>query len=298
VSRHRYMPFGEELPVQAQNSTNTRQFTGHERDGENGLDYMMARYYSASLDRFMAVDPVGGSVENPQSWNRYGYVRNNPLAFIDPRGTNPMPRPYNVPPWEWGDPCAGMQVCSEAGGNTGSGGDSGSSGGSGDSGQTSGGSSTGGGEAGTEGGEWVPIGVLPGPGGRLIYVNSSTGERRISGDMRSGGPKDYCASCEALNDTAIVAGAIWMTAVATVTVVAAAPEAAASVSRIARNPTVRMNLADMGFELSEGWRNGRNLDYLGNPTTGSWGGWLGYWGAFYAGAATRLSPLRNLFPGN
>src|SRR5207249_1735397 len=36
VSEHHYMPFGEELPVQAQASPSTRQFTGHERDSESG----------------------------------------------------------------------------------------------------------------------------------------------------------------------------------------------------------------------------------------------------------------------
>lgn len=51
------------------------------------LDYMLARYYSSSLGRFMEVDPEDDSVlEAPQSWNRYAYVRNNPLAFLDPSG--------------------------------------------------------------------------------------------------------------------------------------------------------------------------------------------------------------------
>jgi len=88
ISTHRYMPFGEEFPVQAQNSTNTRQFTGHERDGESGLDYMMARYYTTPLDRFVAVDRIrgGNSPSIPQRWNGYSYASNNPLARIDPDG--------------------------------------------------------------------------------------------------------------------------------------------------------------------------------------------------------------------
>jgi len=49
---------------------------------------MLARYYSSSLDRFLAVDPSRRSVlpTNPQTWNRYSYARNNPLARIDPDG--------------------------------------------------------------------------------------------------------------------------------------------------------------------------------------------------------------------
>jgi RHS repeat-associated protein len=49
---------------------------------------MLARYYDSSLGRFMAVDPASDSArqEQPQTWNRYIYARNNPLARIDPDG--------------------------------------------------------------------------------------------------------------------------------------------------------------------------------------------------------------------
>jgi uncharacterized protein RhaS with RHS repeats len=47
---------------------------------------MHARYYSSDLGRFMSVDPVGGEVGSSQSWNRYSYVLNNPLGFVDPNG--------------------------------------------------------------------------------------------------------------------------------------------------------------------------------------------------------------------
>lgn len=76
------------MPFVAQGSTSKRQFTGHERDPESGLDYMMARYYSSSLGRFVASDPMYDTVrENPQSWNRNAYVRNNPMRHTDPKGT-------------------------------------------------------------------------------------------------------------------------------------------------------------------------------------------------------------------
>jgi len=90
LERHHYLPFGEERPVEAPTTISTRAFTGHERDSENGLDYMLARYYSSSLGRFMAVDPSSVSIvlTDPQSWNRYAYAANNPIRYVDPDGTH------------------------------------------------------------------------------------------------------------------------------------------------------------------------------------------------------------------
>ncbi len=64
----------------------TKMFTGHERDQETGVDYMMARYYGNSLPRFFSPDPLGGALGDPQSRNRYAYVRNSPINLTDPRG--------------------------------------------------------------------------------------------------------------------------------------------------------------------------------------------------------------------
>jgi hypothetical protein len=38
------------------------------------------------MGRFTSPDPLGGSLADPQSLNRYVYVRNNPLGFTDPTG--------------------------------------------------------------------------------------------------------------------------------------------------------------------------------------------------------------------
>ena len=97
VKRHDYLPFGEELFAGAAGRTladgyvgdNVRQkFTRKERDIETGLDYFLARYHSSSQGRFTSPDPLitSGKVVVPQSWNRYTYCLNNPLAFIDPSG--------------------------------------------------------------------------------------------------------------------------------------------------------------------------------------------------------------------
>jgi RHS repeat-associated protein len=60
--------------------------TGKERDPESGLDYFIARYNSSSLGRFMSPDPLGGRILDPQTLNKYSYVRNNPLNLIEPTG--------------------------------------------------------------------------------------------------------------------------------------------------------------------------------------------------------------------
>ncbi len=91
IERHDYLPFGDE--VTAPQSGQTRQFTGKERDAETGLDYFGARYYSGGRARFSTVDPYYSWSENlvdPQRWNRYAYVRNNPFRFTDPDGRNPL----------------------------------------------------------------------------------------------------------------------------------------------------------------------------------------------------------------
>jgi len=67
-----------------------QQFTSKERDIETGLDYFLARYYSSTQGRFTGIDPGNFQARldlmDPQSWNAYSYVNNNPLTRIDPDG--------------------------------------------------------------------------------------------------------------------------------------------------------------------------------------------------------------------
>jgi RHS repeat-associated protein len=97
IKRHDYLPFGEEIGGGVGGRTTNQgyvadsirqKFTGYERDGETGLDYAQARYYANVQGRFTSVDPenAGAYTNEPQSWNAYAYVHNNPLAFIDPLG--------------------------------------------------------------------------------------------------------------------------------------------------------------------------------------------------------------------
>ncbi|MCZ2155130.1 MAG: RHS repeat-associated core domain-containing protein [Bryobacterales bacterium] len=71
------------MPGAAQ-TAGTHRFTGKERDAETGLDYFGARYLSGLPGRFTGADaPFADQEETqPQSWNLYAYVRNNPLRFI------------------------------------------------------------------------------------------------------------------------------------------------------------------------------------------------------------------------
>ncbi|WP_044176066.1 RHS repeat-associated core domain-containing protein [Granulicella mallensis] len=87
VSSDTYYPFGQEPTTSADG--NHYKFTGKERDTESGLDYFGARYYGSNIGRFMSPDPSGlayADPSNPQSFNLYSYVRNNPLSFVDPSG--------------------------------------------------------------------------------------------------------------------------------------------------------------------------------------------------------------------
>jgi RHS repeat-associated protein len=102
ISRHVYAPFGTELTSMRQAvvrgfDEQSQRFTGHERDfnggtmveNQNQLDYMHARYYSPVLGRFLSVDPsmdLKANLPNPQRWNRYSYVSNNPINKTDPDG--------------------------------------------------------------------------------------------------------------------------------------------------------------------------------------------------------------------
>ena len=102
VSEHDYYAFGVTPTKAYQEQINwgdphidAMRFTGHQREflgfinTENTeyLDYMHARFYDPNLGRFLSVDP-GNDVDlaQPQSWNKYSYVRNNPVNYTDPSG--------------------------------------------------------------------------------------------------------------------------------------------------------------------------------------------------------------------
>jgi RHS repeat-associated protein len=102
-----FTPFGQERCVSS-SSGNTYKFTGKERDpmAEGGKDYFPARYSVNGLGRWLGPDEYTGgptsaygppdpapsgalpyaNILNPQSLNKYAYVYNNPLRYVDPTG--------------------------------------------------------------------------------------------------------------------------------------------------------------------------------------------------------------------
>jgi RHS repeat-associated protein len=98
MSRHDYLPFGEELVTgqglrttaqgYSANDSVRQKFTGYEADPENGLNYAHARSQSNMQGRFTSPDDLLNDTNaiDPASWNLYAYVRNNPLRYDDPSG--------------------------------------------------------------------------------------------------------------------------------------------------------------------------------------------------------------------
>jgi RHS repeat-associated protein len=95
ISAYAGLPFGDGLtPVSVRGyascvDATEHHFTGKEYDAESGNDYFEARYYASSMGRWMSPDPdmtLKRILPNPQRWNRYAYVINNPLALVDPNG--------------------------------------------------------------------------------------------------------------------------------------------------------------------------------------------------------------------
>ena len=123
VSLHDYYPFGDEQTLVVQEGPGAggfdreepMKFTGHERDFAGGegredahyVDYMHARYYSPVQGRFLSPDPMLGNLLQPGSWNRYVYVFNSPVNFMDPHGLAARNHGEKMQP---GDTCPGEVI--------------------------------------------------------------------------------------------------------------------------------------------------------------------------------------------
>jgi RHS repeat-associated protein len=99
AARYDYEPFGQEIGAGYDGRTaplgytsspdgGNPKFTGQQRDQETALDWFNVRSMSGAQGRFQSPDPgnVGADPSNPQSWNGYAYVGNNPLSYTDPSG--------------------------------------------------------------------------------------------------------------------------------------------------------------------------------------------------------------------
>lgn len=111
VGRQGHLPFGEDFAVSG--TLQKQHFTNYERDSETSTDYALNRQYDQGVGRFNRVDPYRGSNNNndPQSFNRYNYVKNEPIGVVDPSGLDPTfpdlflptPTPTNPNPYNWPD---------------------------------------------------------------------------------------------------------------------------------------------------------------------------------------------------
>ena len=82
------MPFGDAQTCTG-TAPNSWNYTGLPFDSESGMSHALFRQLSTTQGRWTSSDPAGlGAVDptNPQTWNRYAYVANNPLSFTDPMG--------------------------------------------------------------------------------------------------------------------------------------------------------------------------------------------------------------------
>ncbi|HEY6333975.1 MAG TPA: RHS repeat-associated core domain-containing protein, partial [Blastocatellia bacterium] len=110
VRRHDFLPYGEEINTTAALMTTGRsnvagyvgsddlrqRFTSKERDPESDLDYYGLRYCSSVEGRFTSPDTIiipeqskkgeGAYLLDPRNWNKYVYVSDNPLLYVDDDG--------------------------------------------------------------------------------------------------------------------------------------------------------------------------------------------------------------------
>lgn len=90
-AKEAYAPFGE---VYNEAGTPDRSFTGQDQDtvpgsGATGIYDVLFRKFDPAAGRWLSPDPLGwgaADLGNPQSLNRYAYVLNSPLRFVDPTG--------------------------------------------------------------------------------------------------------------------------------------------------------------------------------------------------------------------
>ncbi|MFH0975680.1 MAG: FG-GAP-like repeat-containing protein [Spirochaetota bacterium] len=87
VARYKYKPYGEMLSDKSSGSEVSKyKYTSQEEDNSTSLYYYNARYYDPACGRFITADSIVPNLENTQDFNRYMYVRGNPVNNNDPSG--------------------------------------------------------------------------------------------------------------------------------------------------------------------------------------------------------------------
>lgn len=81
-----YEAYGSLLNLQASQAATTLLYNGEQFDVLTGNQYLRARYYNPLNAQFNRLDPFFGNHQDPQSFNKYGYVHGDPIGSRDPLG--------------------------------------------------------------------------------------------------------------------------------------------------------------------------------------------------------------------
>ncbi|EMI63633.1 RHS repeat-associated core domain-containing protein, partial [Leptospira sp. Fiocruz LV4135] len=85
LSQIQYQPYGETF-VQRGDLNFSPKYNSQELDRESGFYFYNARYYDPGIARFTSADTIIDGEFDTQGWNRFSYVKGNPIGAKDPTG--------------------------------------------------------------------------------------------------------------------------------------------------------------------------------------------------------------------
>ncbi|UOG54458.1 RHS repeat domain-containing protein [Leptospira noguchii] len=85
LSQMQYLPYGETF-VQRGDLNFSPKYNSQELDRESGFYFFNARYYDPGIARFTSADTIIDGEFDTQGWNRFSYVKGNPIGAKDPTG--------------------------------------------------------------------------------------------------------------------------------------------------------------------------------------------------------------------
>ncbi len=85
LSLMQYLPYGDTF-VQRGDLNFSPKFNSQELDRESGFYFFNARFYDPGIARFTSADTIIDGELDTQGWNRFSYVKGNPIGAKDPTG--------------------------------------------------------------------------------------------------------------------------------------------------------------------------------------------------------------------